>query len=128
MSEAVTGAPKALLQLEGLAVSLAAIAAFSHVQGSWLLFAVLFLVPDLSMLGYLAGPRVGAMIYNAMHWYVLPLACMAIGVVSDAALFTAVGLIWVAHIAVDRTLGFGLKYADGFGATHLGKARIRSDI
>jgi hypothetical protein len=57
MSGAVTGAPKVLLRFEALAIGLVAVAAYSHLQSGWLLFAVLFLVPDLSILGYLAGPR-----------------------------------------------------------------------
>lgn len=125
MSAPVTGAPRVLLRLESLAVGAAAIVAFHHSQESWTLFAVLFLFPDLSMLGYVAGPRVGAVSYNALHWYVFPLVFIAIGTKAGLGHVLSIGLIWVAHIAMDRALGFGLKYSEGFGATHLGKAAVR---
>lgn len=85
------------------------------------------LAPDLSMLGYLAGRKAGAALYNLGHWYGLPFLCIGWGVFEYAPLVLAVGLIWTAHIGVDRVLGYGLKYADGFGVTHLGlKGRVRS--
>jgi hypothetical protein len=71
------------------------------------------------MLGYFAGARVGAAAYNAAHTYVVPLALLALGQVGAVPLLTAVGLIWAAHIGMDRTAGYGLKYARGFKATHL---------
>jgi hypothetical protein len=117
---AVTGAPKMLLRLEGLFVLIAASAAFVRLGASWRLFAAVFLAPDLSMLGYLAGRKAGAALYNLGHWYGLPFACMAWGVFEQAPQVLAVSLIWTAHIGFDRGLGFGLKYADGFGASHLG--------
>ncbi|WP_443748182.1 DUF4260 domain-containing protein [Asticcacaulis solisilvae] len=120
MSGTVTGAPKALLRLEGLFVLIAACAAYAHTGGNWWLFAALFLAPDLSMLGYMAGRKAGAALYNLGHWYAAPLACLAWGVFGQSPLALDIGLIWMAHIGFDRTLGYGLKYADGFGATHLG--------
>ena len=35
----------------------------------------------------------------------------------DGAL--AVGLVWLAHIGIDRALGYGLKYPTHFEDTHL---------
>ena len=128
MSAPVTGAPKVLMRLESLAVGAAAVAGFQYSQGSWLLFAVFFLIPDLSIAGYFAGPRVGAIFYNAMHWYVCPICFVAIGTMTGLDLFLSIGLIWIAHIAMDRALGFGLKYSEGFGATHLGKANVRRSV
>jgi hypothetical protein len=89
---------------------------------SWWLFAALWLAPDLSMLGYLAGPCWGARIYNAFHTYVTPAALALCALLFHAHADLAVALIWANHIGVDRLLGFGLKYADGFGYTHLGRA------
>ena len=119
MSGTVTGTPKVLLRLENLFVLVAASAAYGRQSAGWWLFAVLFFAPDLSMLGYLAGRKAGAALYNAGHWYVLPFACIAWGVFGHAQVLAA-GLIWAAHIGFDRALGYGLKYADGFGFSHLG--------
>lgn len=108
-----------LLRLEGLAVLALAAFAYHQTGGSWWHFAVLFLLPDLSMLGYLAGPRVGAVTYNAGHSYLLPLGLAAFLIWREPA-YLPYALIWFAHIGFDRALGYGLKYASGFGYTHLG--------
>lgn len=100
----------------------AAVGTYAWLGASWWLFAILFLVPDLSMVGYLRGPRLGAAIYNAGHWYVLPAILIALGLATDGTI-TLIGLIWAAHIGFDRALGFGLKYAEGFKANHLTVAR-----
>ena len=120
MSGIVTGAPKVLLRLEGLFVLIAAPAAYARLGASWWIFAILFLAPDLSMLGYLAGRKTGAAIYNVGHWYGLPIACIAWGMLGRSPQVLALGLIWCAHIGLDRALGYGLKYPDGFGFSHLG--------
>ena len=120
VSGAVTRTPNLLLRLEALFVGVAACVAYSQLGVSWWLFAILILAPDLSMLGYLGGPKAGAATYNFAHWYGLPFACVGWGVFGHAHLVLAVGLIWVAHIGFDRALGYGLKYAEGFGFTHLG--------
>ena len=109
-----------LLRLEAFFVVLAASTAYARLGASWWLFAALFLAPDLFMLGYLAGRRAGAALYNVSHWYGLPFACIAWGVFEQVPQMLAVGLIWSAHIGFDRVLGYGLKYADGFGVSHLG--------
>lgn len=121
MSGIVTGTPKTLLRLEGLFVLIAATTAYFRLGASGWLFAGLFLVPDLCMLGYLAGRKVGAALYNVGHWYGLPFACVAWGVFGPAPLVLSIGLIWAAHIGIDRALGFGLKYSDGFRVSHLGQ-------
>lgn len=115
--------PSVLLRLEGAAV--AAIAALLYDQSGepWLLFAALFLVPDVTMLAYLGGERFGARLYNLAHTFVGPLALAAYGLWDDAprsfALAVPVALVWCAHIGVDRLLGWGLKYPDGFRDNHL---------
>ena len=77
------------------------------------------------MLGYLAGACRGARVYNAFHTYLLPalLALAALGLRLHG--FMPVALIWANHIGVDRLLGYGLKYGDGFGYTHLGRVGKR---
>jgi hypothetical protein len=118
---AALGGVGTILRLEGLAVFAAALAAYAHLDGSWIVFAALFLAPDLAMAFYLAGPRLGAAAYNVAHAYVGPLALAAAGLALAAPAATALALVWLAHIAFDRALGFGLKYATGFGDTHLGR-------
>jgi hypothetical protein len=114
----VTG-PRLLLHAEGAAVFLAATLLYFHGDHPWWLYLVLALAPDLSMLGYLGGARVGAATYDAAHTYVLPAALAALGVVTDSDTAVAIGLIWAAHIGVDRAVGYGLKYPSGFKDTHL---------
>lgn len=108
----VSGGVRALLRLEGLALMLAALAAYARLHGDWLLFAEAFLAPDLSIAAYLFGPRIGAAAYNAAHSTLGPLALAGLGQFALAA-------IWLAHIGFDRALGFGLKYQTGFRHTHL---------
>jgi hypothetical protein len=122
---AVAGAPRTLLRLEGLAALTLAAAAYQRLDGAWWLFALLFLAPDLSMLGYLAGRRLGAVAYNAAHSYLGPALLGAAGVAAGAAMAEQLALIWAAHVGFDRALGYGLKYASAFGDTHLGRVGAR---
>jgi len=111
--------PKPLLHLEGAAVFVAALFAYQHNHGSWLLFVSLFLLPDLSMIGYAFNPRVGAMTYNAIHTYVGPWVLGGYSLFTGKHLPLLLALIWAAHIGFDRMLGFGLKYPSRFKDTHL---------
>jgi hypothetical protein len=114
-------AVRATLRLEGLALLLVAVALYARSGESWRLFAILFLAPDLSLLGYLFGPRIGAVFYNTAHSTLGPLALAAAGLASAQPLIAALGFIWLAHVGFDRALGYGLKYASGFRDTHLGR-------
>jgi hypothetical protein len=118
---AVQGGPKMILRLEGLVVLIGAAVAYHAVDGNWWLFAILFLVPDISMLGYLSNPALGAKIYNLGHSYVLPAILLAIFLSMGHPLGVAIAIIWIAHIGFDRFAGYGLKYESAFGATHLGR-------
>jgi len=109
----------AILRLEGAIVALAAGFGFQALDGSWLWFAVLFLAPDLSMLGYLRGNRVGAAIYNAAHTYLAPATLAAWGVTGGSVPALHVAALWTAHIGADRLCGYGLKEPTGFKHTHL---------
>jgi len=109
-----------LLRLEGAAVLAASVYLYLDFGRSWLLFALLLFVPDVGMLGYLVDTRIGAIAYDAFHTLVGPTALLVVGVASDSTVLTAVAIIWFAHIGLDRALGYGLKYADGFHHTHLG--------
>jgi len=116
-----TLAPRFLLHTEGLAVLAGSCLLYRHLNGSWLMFALLFLVPDLSMAGYAAGTKTGAACYNLFHTYTVPLALSATAYFTGAHLLLYISVIWVAHIGFDRMLGYGLKYGSGFKDTHLGK-------
>jgi hypothetical protein len=118
---AVVGTPRVLLRLEGAALFLAAAFLFWRQGGSWLIFAVFFLAPDLSFFAYLISPRVGAMAYNALHATLGPLALFALGFVLTAPLAETFAMIWLAHVGADRALSYGLKYSEAFNATHLGR-------
>lgn len=110
-----------VVRLEWVAAAVVAIVLFAMTGVSWWLFALLILAPDLSMLGYLAGPRVGAVTYNALHILIAPLVLALAGVLLAGPIAIAVALIWIAHIAIDRALGYGLKLPTGFQDTHLGR-------
>jgi hypothetical protein len=106
-----------VLQLEGAAVLVVCLVLFGRSDVSWWLFVATILVPDLAMIGYLAGQRTGAAIYNAAHWYGWPLLLWVL----VPAVPAWVSLVWAAHIGMDRMLGYGLKHPTGFRDTHLGR-------
>ena len=110
-----------ILRAEAAAGLAAAVVAYSLTGGSWLLFAALFLVPDLGMLGYLRDPRFGATVYNLAHWSLPAAGLAAAGYLWSHPTLLHLGLIWLAHIAFDRMLGYGLKLPSGFADTHLGR-------
>jgi hypothetical protein len=118
---AVTGGLRTLLRLEGLTLFVGMTLLYAVWDGSWWVYAILFLAPDLSFAAYLAGPRAGAIIYNAAHSYMAPMALMTTGFALSSPLVLSIAMIWLAHIGIDRALGYGLKYAAGFGFTHLGR-------
>jgi hypothetical protein len=115
--------PRPILWLrgEGLAVLLLSFFLYSQHEAGWLMFVVLFFVPDLSMLGYLSGPRTGALFYNLAHTYTAPILLASSGLITSNALLIALALIWSAHIGLDRMLGYGLKKDSAFQDTHLGR-------
>ena len=116
----VTGPPKTVLSLEGAAMLAASVLFYDEHGRSWLLFALLLLVPDVAIFGYVAGSRLGAMTYNLLHTIIGPAVLLVIGLLTDDTLSSAIAMIWIAHIGMDRALGYGLKYGDAFGHTHLG--------
>jgi hypothetical protein len=120
--------PRILLRLEGAIVLLLSLFIFNWNHGSWLSFALLFLVPDLSMIGYLGGVRLGAVSYNLIHTYVGPLVLSGISIWTAHHTPFDVSLIWLAHLGFDRMLGFGLKYPTRFQDTTLNPARHALDI
>lgn len=111
--------PSRLLRLEGLAVAVGALVLYFHADYGWLLLVLLILAPDLSMLGYLGGTTVGAVSYDAVHTTLIPITLGLVVVLADSGIAIQIALIWLAHIGVDRLLGYGLKYPSGFKDTHL---------
>lgn len=120
MSGATTGGVRLLLRAEGFFVLLVALIAYGKFGLGWGTFALYFLAPDLALLGYLAGVRVGGLLYNTTHSYVGAVAALAAGAIAGIPVLVAAGLIWCAHIGMDRALVYGLKYESGFRHTHLG--------
>ncbi|WP_407703060.1 DUF4260 domain-containing protein [Virgibacillus tibetensis] len=105
--------------MEGMAVLLISIYFYAVSDFSWVLFFVLLLAPDLSMLGYLKHNQFGAVIYNVFHTYVFPIVLVLVGISLLLPTLLAIGLIWFAHIGIDRSVGYGLKYPTAFKDTHL---------
>ena len=118
--------PDLLLRLEALLVLLIALICYAGLHGSWLLFVALLLVPDVSLLGYLVegNGRFAATFYNALHCYAVPLTVALIAWRSHSVLCERIAVIWVAHIALDRFIGFGLKYAQAANPTHMQSVRF----
>ncbi len=111
--------PAAMLRIEGATLLAVSAMLYWANGGSWWLFALLLLAPDVSMLGYLIGPKIGAAAYNAFHSYPLPAALGLLGLLWGTPLVVDVALVWLAHIGMDRLVGYGLKYPSGFKDTHL---------
>ena len=115
------------LRLEGLAALIGGVVIFLTNGGPWLLVVPLLLGPDLSMVGYLRGPGVGAVAYNLVHNWAIGLAVLGAGVATASAALLLTGAILVAHVGMDRALGYGPKLPTSFQDTHLGRIRRRED-
>ena len=111
--------PRRLLNGEAAVFFLSAVALYVQQGGSLILFVVLILAPDLGMLGYLANARVGSVVYNTIHFYLLPVALIGLSLAASSTIGVQIGLIWFAHISMDRIADYGLKYPTVFKDTHL---------
>jgi hypothetical protein len=101
---------------------------FQQLPYSWWLFAVLFLTPDLSMLGYLINPKVGAVTYNFVHHKGIAIAIYIAGIYFSSNALELTGLLLFAHSSFDRMMGYGLKYSDSFNHTNLGMIGKRKSV
>ncbi|MEO7118871.1 MAG: DUF4260 domain-containing protein [Candidatus Limnocylindrales bacterium] len=110
-----------LLRTEGVAALAGGAALYRYGGGDWIWFLPLLIVPDVSAVGYLVNPLLGAITYNLVHTYVLAVAVVLVGWWIGAPQLIAAGGIVAAHIGMDRTLGYGLKYPTAFQDTHLGR-------
>lgn len=111
--------PRTFLRLEGLTVLALALYGYFLLDGPLWLLVVLALAPDLAMLGYLAGSRIGSLSYNVAHTYVFPVALGTAGFWLGVPIAVLIALVWAGHIGADRLVGYGLKYESGFKDTHL---------
>lgn len=113
--------PGLLLRMEGAALLVSALSLYAYLGYSWWIFGLLLLVPDLAMLGYSINVRVGSLAYNVVHTYTLPLVFGVTSVVVDWRLGGQLATIWLAHIGMDRAIGYGLKYPTHFKDTHFSR-------
>jgi hypothetical protein len=116
--------PIAQRRLEGAALLAASAGVYGYLEFSWALFAACFFLPDLSILPYLKGPKIGGATYNAAHSLLGPLLIGAWGAIAESPIGQQLALIWLAHIAHDRALGWGLKTEKSFFHTDLGTRRL----
>lgn len=110
---------KTILQLENSALLLLALTLFIYLDYPIFYFFLFLLSPDISMIGYLKNPALGATIYNLAHNLVFPIILIFIYLFTHIALLLPIAIVWSAHIFMDRTLGYGLKYSDEFKHTHI---------
>jgi hypothetical protein len=108
-----------LLRIEGAAILATSLLCYRETHSSWIVFAALLLVPDLSIAAYSAGVKIGAPVYNLVHTLTGPVVLIGYSIFTRHLWLLPYGLIWTAHIGMDRMLGFGLKYATRFNDTHL---------
>lgn len=120
MAGTTTGTVKTVLRLEGLVVFTLMLIIYNKLGYSWGDFFIYFLIPDIAFLAYLVGPKTGAITYNTTHSYIGACLLFIPGFMFDYSIVISLSIIWFSHIGIDRALGFGLKYSDGFKYTHLG--------
>lgn len=110
---------KTLLRLEELAEFLFSIYLFSLLPFPWWVYPVLFVAPDLALLGLVAGRRVGALTYNLIHHKAVAFGLFALGALLGLPPVSLAGTILLGHSSLDRVLGFGLMDGKTFTHTHL---------
>lgn len=113
--------PGGLLRLEGLGVLGTAVFLYSQAEFSWLTFVLLLLWPDIAIAAYAINLKTGSMVYNLIHTYFFPLLLAGVAITADFPLGYQFALIWLAHIGMDRMVGYGLKYPTDFKDTHLNR-------
>jgi hypothetical protein len=111
--------PGFLLRAEGAALFVLSVCLYRFTGAGWGTFLLLFLWPDVFMLGYIWNVRIGSLLYNLVHTEILPIALAGFAVSAHRLPWLSFALIWIAHIGFDRALGFGLKYPTAFKDTHL---------
>jgi len=112
---------KTVIKLEEFGFLILSFLLFLQSQLNWWWFLILLLTPDISMLGYLFGPKTGAIIYNLFHHRGLAIAWIASGYYWNMDILYISGVIMLGHASLDRIFGYGLKHDKGFKFTHLGE-------
>ena len=112
---------KNLIRLEEIAMLCISIYVLYLLKADWWFYLLMLLGPDISMLGYLAGPKVGAFTYNLFHHKLISIAVFIAGVITSTWILQVIGIILFGHSSMDRIFGYGLKYNSAFSDTHLGK-------
>lgn len=112
---------KNIIKLEELGMFLLSIFALAYLKVAWWYYLILLLGPDIGMLGYLFGNRVGAACYNIFHHKGIAVILFIAGSAYDTWSLQVAGIILFGHSSMDRMLGYGLKYDKGFKFTHLGE-------
>lgn len=119
---AVPDTVRPFLRLEGLAMFVVGLIAWERLGGDWLWLVPVLLLPDLSMIGYLAGPAVGSLTYNLVHNWALGLALLGAGLAWAMPVAALAGAVVIAHVGMDRLAGYGLKHTGSFQDTHMQRA------
>jgi len=109
--------PFYFLKLESLVIAILSIYLYAYEGWRWSIFFLLWLIPDVGMIGYAINLKVGAVTYNLMHTYIGPLLLIIISLLIKEDNFLFIAIIWISHISIDRLLGYGLKYQSGFKNT-----------
>ncbi|MFT4532116.1 MAG: hypothetical protein ACI9T8_000126 [Candidatus Saccharimonadales bacterium] len=109
------------LRFEGLALAILMVALTHNSSAPLWILPATFLLFDVCILAYKISDEIGAVMYNFMHNASIPTLFVAIGVFSNLETLSIIGFCWTFHIAIDRTLGYGLKHKSSFKLTHLGK-------
>lgn len=112
---------KITIKFEEIMMLVLGIYAFSLLSYAWWLFLILFLLPDIGMVGYIFNSKIGALCYNVFHHKGIAILLYLIGIYFQKEWLQLSGCILFAHSAFDRILGYGLKYKKGFKFTHLGE-------
>ncbi|KAF2507785.1 DUF4260 domain-containing protein [Flavobacterium zhairuonense] len=112
---------KTVLKFEEIALFIFGIFLFHQLHYKWWWFLALILAPDLSMIGYAFGNKVGAFLYNIFHHKGIAILLYVLGFYFKNELLQLAGIILFSHSAMDRIFGYGLKYEKGFKYTHLGE-------
>jgi hypothetical protein len=113
--------PRLFLHLEGAITLITATVIFFQLGYPWWVFLLFLLAPDLSAIGYLGGAKVGSITYNMAHTSAFPLILALVSWVTGWSLGLPIAMIWLAHIGMDRMVGYGLKYPESFKQNHLGR-------
>jgi hypothetical protein len=109
------------LVLESVVIFLGSLLIYLFLSGNWIIFLVLLFSPDIFMVGYIKNSRIGSINYNIGHVYAWSVLLILIGILIGLDILILLSLICIAHISIDRAMGYGLKYPSDFKDTHMQK-------